>query len=158
VAIADRHYTRQQPGTRQFVPPGSPVVLITPARDALWVSLYQKHVDHAWPGAWLCQAFRNERPRTPRDPLGHLSSELIVEAVAATRFLWGTPPSAGFITFVDPDQVHHKRDPGRCFIKAGWRRLTERTKDRGLVVLYLAAHAFAPPQAPLGELALGVAV
>lgn len=137
VAIADRHYSRQQPGTPQFVPPGRPVVLITPERDALWVSLAQKHVDHAWPGAWLCQAFRNES--------AHRSSELITEAVAATRFLWGDPPAAGFITFVDPAKVRHKRDPGRCFVRAGWRRLNERTKGRGLVVLHLEQVAFAPP-------------
>lgn len=36
VAIADRHYNRQKPGTPQFVPPGRCLVLL--GGEALWVT------------------------------------------------------------------------------------------------------------------------
>lgn len=84
--------------------------------DAFWVTSWPdaRFVKHAWPGAWICSAFRNEGP--------WLSSELIRQAVAATRAKWVEPPPLGMVTFVDPEKVRRKRDPGRCFIRAGFRR------------------------------------
>jgi hypothetical protein len=113
-ALADRHYSRKTPGAAQFVPPGRCLVLLTEAADALWVSSwpYPCYVKHAWAGAWLCSLFRNES--------AYLSSDLIACAVAATRFLWGTAPEQGMITFVDPTKVRKKRDWGRCYRRAGW--------------------------------------
>ena len=151
--LADRHYSRQKPGTPQFVRPSRNVVLLTPSRDALWVSVYHKPecCDHAWPGAWECALFRNEGPS--------LASELIREAVAATRWLWSDlwtdPPTLGMITTVDPTKVRHKRDPGRCFLKAGFRRVG--AMKSGLPVFQLAAVDMPEPCAPLGHLALGAA-
>jgi hypothetical protein len=81
--------------------------------------------------AWLCTLFRNEAPGM------YLSSELIIQAVAATRWQWGTPPQAGMITFVNPAKVRRKRDWGRCFRKAGWQQMGY-TKS-GLVVLQIQA-------------------
>lgn len=78
-------------------------------------------------GAWLCSCFRNEG--------AGLSSELITEAVAATRAVWGEPPALGFVTFVDRDKTRKKRDPGRCYRRAGWSVCGE-TKG-GLVALQL---------------------
>ena len=118
VPIADRHYNRQKIGAPQFVPPGRCLVLATPDRDAFWVTSWPfgEFVRHAWPGAWVCSAFRNESP--------HLASLLIREAVAATRAVW-EPPALDFplITFVNAAKVRHKRDPGRCFLKAGFVRI-----------------------------------
>lgn len=76
-ALADRHYSRQTIGARQFVPPGRCFVLVQDS--AYWVTSwpFAQFVRHAWAGAWICSAFRNEG-------VG-LSSELIREAVAATR-------------------------------------------------------------------------
>lgn len=59
------------------------------------------------------------------------------EATRLTQARWArvygwanTPP---LTTEVDPDKTRRKRDPGRCFLKAGW---TVIDKDRrGLVVL-----------------------
>lgn len=112
--LADRHYNRQSIGATQFVPPGRCVVLITEPTEALWISswLFAEYVKHAWAGAWVCSCFRNESRV--------LSSALINEAVAATRAEWGEPPELGMVTFVDAAQVRRKRDPGRCFIKAGF--------------------------------------
>lgn len=140
--LADRHYNRQKPGSRQFVPPGRCLVLLTLAADALWVSGWPlaEYVKHAWAGAWICTCFRNESDV--------LSSELIREAVAATRWAWGQPPGLGMVTFVDETKVRRKRDPGRCFRRAGFE-LCGRTKG-GLVALRLRPERMPPPVAPLG--------
>lgn len=110
--LADRHYSRQKPGTPQFVRSGRCLVLLTEAADALWVSTFQSFVKHGFVGVWECSLFRNESP--------HLSSDLIRQAMAATRWKWGEIPERGFLTSVDADKVKHKRDPGRCFLKAGF--------------------------------------
>lgn len=140
--IADRHYNRQSIGAANFVPPGRCVVLVIPA-EAFWVTSwpFPEYVKHAWPGAWVCSAFRNER----RDL--HLSSELITEGIAATRFYW-TPPPEGMITFVDASKTRRKRDPGRCFLRAGFKNVGE-TKG-GLVALHLAPESMPDAQQPLG--------
>lgn len=141
VAIADRHYSRQKVGTPQFVPPGRCVVLLTENADAVWVTNwpFAEYVKHAWPGAWINSLFRNESP--------HLSSELIREAVAATRSIWDDPPELGMVTFVDPSKVRRKRDFGRCYRKAGFVAVGH-TKG-GLVALRLAPTAFPPAEHPL---------
>ena len=113
--IADRHYNRQKIGSPQFVAPGRCIVLLTDAADALWVTSFPfaEFVKHAWAGAWMCSCFRNESPI--------LSSELIVEAVAVTRGIYGEPPPSGMVTFVDTTKTRRKRDPGRCYRKAGFK-------------------------------------
>lgn len=158
-AIADRHYNRRSPGTPSFTPPGRPVVLRHPV--ALWVSIWNRpeYVDHAWPGAWLNSTFRNEG--------AGLSSELILEACAATRFVWGEPPSVvsrvpmaavSLITFVDPNKVRHKRDPGRCYLRAGFVEIGATKGGHGrspLIVFGLRPENYPPPIAPLrGQLSL----
>ena len=114
VPLADRHYTRQSVGAPQFVPPGRCLVLLAPDADALWVTSWPRpeYVKHAWPGAWVCSLFRNEGPV--------LSSELVREAVAVTRWFWLRVPELGMVTFVDPTKTRRKRDPGRCFRMAGF--------------------------------------
>lgn len=136
--IADRHYSRQKPGTRQFVSPGRCLVLLGVHGTALWVTSWPQYVRHAWPGAWVCALFRNEG--------AGLSSELIQSAVAATRWRYGSPPPAGMITFVDPSKVRTKRDPGRCFLRAGFRRIGM-TGSR-LFVLQLLGEEMPSPRAP----------
>lgn len=115
--LADRHYNRQKPGTPQFVPPGRCLVLLTGEEDAFWVTSwpFAEYVRHDWAGAWICSAFRNESE--------HLSSDLIRDAVAATRAHYGEPPAEGFVTFVDASKVRAKRDPGYCYIAAGWKHV-----------------------------------
>lgn len=75
-----------------------------------------------------------ERP-LPKRGAG-LSSELILEAVAATRATWPHVPELGLITFVDPRKIRRKRDPGRCYRRAGFELVGE-TKDLGLLVFQL---------------------
>ena len=115
--IADRHYNRRKIGSPQFVPPGRSLVMRTPEGDAFWISSwpFAQYVRHAWGGAWVCSAFRNEGPV--------LSSELVTQAVAATRHKWPDIPALGMITFVNADKTRRKRDPGRCFRKAGFKHV-----------------------------------
>jgi hypothetical protein len=141
-ALADRHYNRRKVGSPQFVPPGRSVVLRTPEGDAFWVTSwpFAEYVRHSWPGAWVCSAFRNESD--------HLSSELILEAVAATRWYWPEPPKLGMVTFVDAGKVRHKRDPGRCYLRAGFENVGH-TKG-GLIALQLHPQAMPEAIQPLG--------
>ncbi len=134
-ALADRHYSRKTAGHPQFTPPGRCLVLLTAHAEAVWVSSwpYLDYATHSYmhEDAWLCTLFRNEAPDC------YLSSDLIRQAVAATRWKWGEPPRAGMITFVDTAKVRQKRDYGRCFRKAGWR-CAGYTKS-GLLVLQIQA-------------------
>lgn len=115
--LADRHYNRQKPGSPQFVPPGSCVVFLTEQADAVWVTSnpIAQYVKHAWAGAWMNSLFRNESE--------FLSSELVREAVSATRAHYGDPPPLGMVSFVDASKTRRKRDPGRCYRRAGFRHV-----------------------------------
>ena len=127
-ALRDRHYSTDYPGGLTVGPPGRRLALVTEWGDAGWMTSWPDPalVRHGFGDAWLCTLFRNESPM--------LSSELVLDAELATVRLWGEPPYGGFVTFVDPGAVRRKRDPGRCFRRAGWQPVG-RTKDRGLVVL-----------------------
>jgi hypothetical protein len=142
--IADRHYNRQKIGSPQFVPPGRCLVLTaeTSTGRALWVSSwpFAEYVKHAWGGAWLCSAFRNEGAGK--------ASDLIRQAVAATRYFWGEPPPLGMVTFVDRAKITPKADPGHCFIIAGFRPVGE-TKG-GLPALQLLPQNMPDPEAAIG--------
>lgn len=131
-ALADRHYNRQSIGSPWIAPPGRCVVLLTSQADAVWVTVQQRYAFHRWPGAWVCTLFRNESPV--------LSSLLIREAVAATLALWGEPPLHGFVTFVNPVKVRRKRDPGRCFRRAGFVPCGETSRRHHLAFQLLPAH------------------
>ncbi len=149
--VADRHYNRHKVGSPQFVPPGRAIVLRTECGRAFWISSnpFAQYVRHQWAGAWICTAFRNEG--------AGLSSELITEAVAATRWLaertksWlgGLPPEHGFISFVDARKVRAKQHPGYCYLRAGWTLLEERTKEDGLLAFQLLPKDMPEPARPL---------
>jgi hypothetical protein len=115
---------------------------LTPDRDALWVTSwpFAEYVRHAWPGAWVCSLFRNEGPL--------LSSDLIREAVAATRAVFGEPPELGMVTFVNAAKVRRKRDPGRCYLRAGWHVIGKTAG--GLVALRLLPSEMPAAVEPIG--------
>lgn len=124
--IADRHYNRQKVGTPQFVPPGRCLVLKTetPSGRAFWVTSwpFAEYVKHAWAGAWVCSAFRNEGAWP--------ASSLITQAVAATRARYPETPSLGMITFLDrakvkPTKVRGLKTWGRTWALAGFRHVGE---------------------------------
>lgn len=142
--LADAHYNRQKIGSPQFVPPGRCLVLLTENKTALWCSSwpFAEFTKHRWAGAWVNSLFRNER----RDL--HLSSDLITEAVAITRWHFGEPPALGMVTFIDRDEVRPKRDPGRCYLRAGFERDGE--TQGGLVAVRMRPERMPPAQMPVG--------
>lgn len=160
--LADRHYNRQNPGAQQFAPPGRCVVLRadTASGRAVWITSwpFAEYVKHEWAGAWVNTLFRNEG--------AGLSSELILEAIAATRWLaprlptWVFEddaqtrravegvPALGIVTFVDAKKVRAKRHPGYCYRRAGFE-LVGTTKEEGLLAFQLRPTAMPAPAPPL---------
>ena len=124
--IYRRHYSRRvyKDGRdpAKFVGPGEYIVLVTPNLDALFV--WRKFIDDAIPKqkGVNCSVFRNEGPT--------LSSKLILEAEG---FAWEKWKGERLYTYVDPKKTRRKRDPGRCFRKAGWKPCG--TTRGGLVIL-----------------------
>lgn len=117
--LADRHYSRQKIGSPQFVPPGSCVVLLSDCRRAYWVTSapLAQYVKHAWAGAWVCSAFRSEGAGR--------ASDLIRQAIAATRAHYKTIPDLGMVTFIDrskvrPIMVRGTETWGWTYLKAGF--------------------------------------
>ena len=114
-ALADRHYSRRRPKSGQIGAPGRKLVLVTPCGRAVWLT-HWPYPELAMDGldAWRCSIFHNEG--------AGLSSELIRSAMSLTAERWGEQPKDGWVTWVDTRKVRRKRDPGRCFLKAGWWR------------------------------------
>lgn len=132
--LADRHYNRQKIGAPQFAPTGSCLVLLSDDAKAFWITSapFAEWVKHAWAGAWICSAFRNEGAGK--------ASELIVQAIAASRAHYGDPPTLGMVTFIDrkkvrPTMVRGERTWGWTYRKAGFVDAGE-TKG-GLLALQL---------------------
>ena len=142
--IADRHYNRQKVGTPQFAPPGRCLVLTaeTATGRALWITSwpFARYVRHAWAGAWVCSAFRNEG--------AGVASVLISEAVAATCAYYGEPPLMGMVTFLDRRKVRPMIRRGRetwgyTWERAGFVPVGETAGD--LLALRLPLPAFPSP-------------
>lgn len=112
-AIFDRHYSRQRYADGRdpllFVGPGSKLVLVLPNLDGLFV--WRKFRDDSGQQGINCAIFRNES--------AVLSSALILEAEAFAWRKW--PSDTRLYTYVDRKKTKPKRDPGYCFIQAGWR-------------------------------------
>jgi hypothetical protein len=109
-ALADRHYSRQRPGSGQVGPPGRLLVLVTPCERATWVTHWPR-ADLALDklDAWRCSIFRNEAPEEEL-----LSSDLIRAAMVLTARLWATRPPDGWVTWIDQTKVGSS-NPGYCF-------------------------------------------
>lgn len=106
-----RHYTaRQHRKVFQFVGPGDKELYLTPDARALFV--WRKFISDSGEGGVNCAVFRNENSSAGK------SSDLIN---AACLLAWSRWPKERLYTYVDPSKVKHKRDPGRCFRKAGFR-------------------------------------
>lgn len=121
-ALADRHYSRQTPAAVDFMANGRVLVLLTDDARAVWGV-----IENLTPGGhlrWRVSIFRNEG--------AGLSSDLIREATDRTRAYWrshyGWLPPVPLTTEVDPDRTRRKRDPGRCFVRAGWTRIGVRRR------------------------------
>jgi hypothetical protein len=133
-----RHYTaRQTRKVYQFIGPGDKEAYLTPDAKALFV--WRKFISDAGEKGINCAVFRNE------GSLAGKSSELIE---AACWLAWDRWPGERLYTYIDPSKVKHKRDPGRCFRKAGFRYVyikvgkqlhRKRTKSGKLIMERFAA-------------------
>ena len=139
--LADRHYNRQKVGAVGFVPPGRCLVLLADNKSAFLVTSfpYAQFVKHAWAGAFVCSAFRNEG--------NYLSSDLIRQACACTIWKWPEIPDLGMVTFINMEKVRKKRDFGRCYLRAGFK-VCGKTKS-GLLALQLLPENFPKKEEPL---------
>jgi hypothetical protein len=140
--LADRHYNRQSVGAVNFVPPGRCLVLLSRDETAFWVTSfpYAQYVKHAWAGAWVCSAFRNEGTTK--------ASTLIKEAVMASIVYFGEPPVLGMITFVDttkvkPTFVRGRPTWGRVYELAGFEHVGE--TQGGLLAFQLKPYKMPNP-------------
>ena len=131
IALADGHYSRIKYGKqgkqgKQLGRNCRTLVFITPDELACWVVVWPdpRFAFHGKGDAWECSLYH----RSSASP--HLASDLIFDAVEETAKWWGAPPSGGYITTVDPAEVK-SRNPGYCFICAGWQR--DGTSSRGLL-------------------------
>jgi len=123
--LFDRHYSRRRysdgPRPKLFVGPGEKLVLATPRCDALFV--WRRFIDDADDGSGNrqngvnCAIFRNEGTT--------LSSALILAAEPFALARWG---SIRAYTYVNAERIRRKRDPDRCFRRAGW---TDAGRTRG---------------------------
>ena len=108
VAIADGHYSRQKPGTTQFMPPGKTIVIRDAEARLCFGWLWQQYRDDKEEG-YCCSIFNNASERR--------SSDVILECEAIVRLKWG---NRRMFTYVDPSKVK-SANPGYCFKQAGWR-------------------------------------
>jgi hypothetical protein len=121
-SIFDGHYSRRhyRDGRKPklYVGPGEKLVLISP--DALALLIWRKFIDDcSIPQTGInCAVFRNEGTQ--------LSSDLVREADRIAWVRW--PEERRHYTYVDPFKTVWKRQPGWCFLKAGWRDTGQRTK------------------------------
>lgn len=123
-AIFDRHYSRYfyRDGRRPklFVGPGEKMVLLYACARALFVwRRFRSQDDQTGVN---CAIFRNEGAAR--------SSDLIR---AADDLAWERWPGERHYTYVNPRAVR-SRNPGCCFLMAGWRRCGF-TKARKLLIL-----------------------
>lgn len=151
--MADRHYSRQSPGSTHFLPPGNNICLITPASDAIW-SINRNAPDSGvirMDGykCWSNTIFRNESQSR--------ASDLILSAIAVCVYLWCDIPADGLHTFIDARKVkptirRGARTFGYCYLKAGFEYVGN-TKDKDLMRFVLSAVKLRAitPAAPLNK-------
>ena len=130
LALFQRHYSSDA----LFVGPGEKLVLLTADAKALFVWRKEKYRLDGQTGVNNA-VFRNEGSAAGR------ASELIE---AANAEAWARWPGERLFTFVDPAKVRRKRDPGRCFLRAGYR-LCGVTKT-GLLIFECFDPSTLPPQ------------
>lgn len=122
--IFKRHYTaRKSRKLEQFVGPGEKLVLMT--EDAKAVFAWRKETFRLDGQTGVnCAVFRNEGTAAGQ------SSALIREAC---EWAWQEWPGERLFTYIDPAKIHMKAEPGRCFLRAGFRYCG--MSPKGLLIL-----------------------
>jgi len=138
LALFERHYSCKEYKDgrvrRLFCGPGAKLVLVTPDLKALFV--WRKFKDDSGQEGVNCAVFRNEG--------AGLASALILEAEEWAWRRW--PDEKRLYTYVNGKKIRSK-NPGFCFLKAGWTRLPYVTKWNKLAVL----EKWRPGSMPIAE-------
>jgi hypothetical protein len=79
-----------------------------------------------------------------------ITTRLFLPLVAITRWYWPAIPPLGMVTFVDHSKVRRKRDPGRCYRRAGFHHVG--FTEGGLWAFQLKPEAMPEPALPEGVL------
>jgi hypothetical protein len=121
--LADGHYSRRTPGSPQFMPPGETLVLVAPARDAVF-GWWRPHPNaHIVPMnglyGWTCTIFRRTGGAMASDLV--LAAEIELLEADARGDLAGPCGPDGLLTYVWPSRIP-STNPGWCFQVAGWTR------------------------------------
>lgn len=138
-ALADKHYSRRKPGSRQFMPPGQTIVLLAMDERAVfgWWRPDPSSGIKAMNGydGWTCTIFRREG--------GARASDLILDA---ERILLESRHSIGpdgMLTYVWDRKVASE-NPGYCFKCAGWRVIGRSADGRKTLLQKLQNYGLAP--------------
>lgn len=126
IAFVQPHYSIATPNAAELGPPGVKLVLMGVDGKSVWGShrpapwAKRTHNVKRMDGfeGHSCFIFRNDG--------GPQSSGLIRQAVAITAMEWNLAP---FITYVAINKVRCK-EAGKCFVKAGFRRVTIKEKTK----------------------------
>jgi len=116
-ALYRRHYSAaknarwRQFGSTNVAAVGETMVLLSQCCRALFVWLRNTIERYDHQVGVNCAVFRNEG--------AGLSSDLIRQA---DELAWQRWPGERHFTYVDAGKIRPKRDPGRCFLRAGWSR------------------------------------
>ncbi len=156
VALADRHYSRQTPGSNQFCRPGYNLTLHYGDDRGAAAFVWWRPVDEVGRKDGLraveCTLFRNESAA--------LSSDLIRDAVACLLTWERYRAEDLIITGVNPDATGGRRSrrhrPGHCFLMAGWEPI-EKQSTRANVWLWLPRPTSTPREPdhePRGQIPL----
>jgi hypothetical protein len=122
IRFAQPHYSIQTPNARELGPPGQKIVLMGEDGKALWGS----HRPAPWAGIKRMDGFEGHSCFIFRNDGGPQSSRIIREAIAYTAAKWGL---AAFITYVAIEKVA-SRNPGYCFLVAGFRKVSVKQKTK----------------------------
>ena len=121
-----RHYSARKNRsavTAKIAGPGEYMCLITPDCNSLFLWRLFREIGQTEPRGLNCAVFRRERGNW-------LASEMILAAEELARARW--PGETRYYTYINPQKVQ-SRNPGYCFIKAGWEKY--RTTPKGLIEL-----------------------
>lgn len=126
VALYNRHYSARKGKIDRvrygFSGQGESLILLTVDCQALFGWRKQSIHDDDQDGV-NCFVFRREGGL-------ELASDLIKDAIQWAYTKWG---NERLYTYIDSRKIRHKRDPGRCFLKAGFRKCG--TSKSGLDIL-----------------------
>jgi hypothetical protein len=155
VTLADGHYSRRTPGSRQFMPPGQTVVLRygTPV-SAIW-GWWRPHpkvgiVPMNGLNGWTCTMFRR------LSDCDVVASRLILDAELFLSQLGLGCGESGMITYVWDAKVI-SANPGYCYKRAGWHvagqchdcvSWNSRTADNKKTLLHKPFHLAGMEHAP----------